>query len=291
MLASFTDLLPDAQVVGWGLGGGTSEFESVDLCDRQAVQRAVSSANPTHVLHLAAVSNVPESFRDPIKTWQTNVMGTAYLVESLALLDSHPSTIFVSTADVYGESFRLGKVDENSPLQPMNPYAASKAAGEMMIRQLVARGLPYVIARPFNHFGSEQARSFALPGFAHKVVVAVKTGKSEISVGNVSTQRDFLHVENVVSAYATILQNFEKLNGRTLNICSGVSRVIADVIDELIALAGARLVAKIDPELVRETDIPLVACDPSEALLELGWSPEFDMRKGLLELLEEARRG
>src|SRR5690606_8906197 len=98
-----------------------------DLRDANALHQAIALTRPTHVTHLAAITHIPTSFADPQLTWQTNVMASLNLMEALRRHAPDAFTLFVSSSEVYGASFKNGlPVDEQTACQPMNPYAASK---------------------------------------------------------------------------------------------------------------------------------------------------------------------
>ena len=103
----------------------------LDICDADTVNQLIKETQPSYIIHLAAISHVPTSFKDPIVTWQTNVMGTMNVLDAVTKYSDKTFVLFVSSSEVYGEAFKCGRaVSEQSPCLPMNPYAASKLAGE-----------------------------------------------------------------------------------------------------------------------------------------------------------------
>jgi GDP-4-dehydro-6-deoxy-D-mannose reductase len=102
------------------------DYQVMDISDRAQVETVIQRARPTHVVHLAAVSNVAVSFREPLLTWHTNVMGTLNLMEALKAHTPECFTLFVSSSEVYGESFKRGQLlDEDAACAPMNPLPAN----------------------------------------------------------------------------------------------------------------------------------------------------------------------
>ncbi|MEA9996739.1 GDP-mannose 4,6-dehydratase [Pseudomonas sp. 10B1] len=100
---------------------------TADIRNPQDLARAVAQAQPTHIVHLAAISHVPTSFREPLRTWQTNVMGSMNLLEAIRLHVPDAFVLFASSSEVYGAAFKSGQpVDEQTRCEPLNPYAASK---------------------------------------------------------------------------------------------------------------------------------------------------------------------
>ena len=208
----------------------------------------VEEFQPTHVLHLAAISNVPQSITDPITTWAVNTTGAINLFTVLEDITPHPKVISVSSSEVYGASFKHARVTEDTVLRPMNPYAASKAAIDAYVLQLISRGYPYVIARPFNHVGPGQSTKFVLASFAQQIAMA-ESVNGTVRVGNLNAERDFLHVTAVAAAYGKIFINYDDFRGSIINICSGTTHRIGDLLQDMVTLSNSTIQLKwIPPE-------------------------------------------
>ena len=181
-----------------------------------------------------------------------------------------------SSAEVYGSSFKEGNpVDENALLQPVNAYGAAKAAADIALSQMALSGMRVLRLRPFNHTGPGQSTQFAIPAFAAQIA-RIERGDQEpiIRVGDLHSRRDFLHVEDVVSAYAKTLLQFDSLpNGAAINIAAGEALALSDALKFLISRAGVKIDVAIDPQLLRPVDMPLVLGNPSRARNWLGWQP------------------
>ena len=262
--------------------------QPIDIRDRDALNSFVNDFTPTDVLHLAAVSNVPYALTSPQETWDVNATGAVNLFTALAALTDHPNVVSVSSSEVYGATFNDGPVDETSPLRPLNPYAASKAASDMYVLQLMARGLPYVVARPFNHVGVGQSEQFVLPSFAKQIARAEASG-APIEVGNLDAYRNFLTVESVADAYATILGDFARFSGHVVNICAHQSIRIESLLEELLNLSSHDITVIQRPDRLRAVEIHRADGIPSNLLLDAGWRPTFDQSQVLQQLLDHAR--
>ncbi len=145
------------------------------------------------VIHLAAISHVPTSFSQPLLTWQTNVLGTVNILEALYTNMHRKRLLFVSSSEVYGEAFKSNQpLAEDSPCQPMNPYAASKLAAELACQQYFKQGFKGLSPAPFNHIGPGQSEAFVTAAFA-KQIAAIEQGLQAptLHVGNLSASRDF----------------------------------------------------------------------------------------------------
>ena len=260
-----------------------------DIRDAAALEQAIAEAAPTHVVHLAAITNVPMSFKEPLLTWQTNVIGSVNLLQALRNQAPDAFVLFVSSSEVYGASFKQGiALREDSLCQPLNPYAASKLAAEAAFNEYFRQGQPGVIVRPFNHIGAQQSADFVTASFARQIAL-IEAGQQEptLKVGNLDASRDFLDVNDVCAAYVRLLQLSERGSDypRCFNICSGQPRKIRDILDEMLAMSSAEISVTQDPERMRPSDIPSATGD-SQAMREtIGWQPAINLHSTLEQLL------
>ena len=260
-----------------------------DIRDAAALEQAIAEVKPTHVVHLAAITNVPQSFKDPVLTWQTNVIGSVNLLQALRNQAPDAFVLFVSSSEVYGASFKQGiALSENSLCQPLNPYAASKLAAEAAFNEYFRQGQPGVIVRPFNHIGAQQSADFVTASFARQIAL-IEAGQQEpvLKVGNLDASRDFLDVSDVCAAYLQLLQLPERGGDypRCFNICSGQPRQIRSILDEMLAISSAQIQVTQDPERMRPSDIP-TATGSTQAMRDTtGWQPTTDLRETLQQLL------
>ncbi|BDM24257.1 GDP-mannose 4,6-dehydratase [Pseudomonas sp. LRP2-20] len=264
-------------------------YEVMDICDRTSVDAVIQRVRPTHLIHLAAVSNVAVSFKNPMLTWNTNVIGTLNLMESLKAHAPDCFTLFVSSSEVYGETFKRGELlEEDAACAPMNPYAASKLAAELAVTQYLRQGLSGVIVRPFNHIGPGQSADFVTASFARQIAL-IEAGLQPpvLKVGNLEASRDFLSVEDVCDAYARLVGvPVGRLEHRVYNISSGSSRKIRAVLDELLAHTTVPIEVQTDPERLRPSDIPVAAGSNRRILAELGWAPATPLAQTVESILD-----
>ncbi|MCK6531117.1 GDP-mannose 4,6-dehydratase [Myxococcota bacterium] len=258
-----------------------------DLTRRDDVESLVEGVGPSAVLHLAALSSVAQALRDPVTTHAVNHMGTVHLVHALEGRPGPPRFLFVSSAAVYG---RVGPdqvpIGEDAPIRPVDPYAASKAAAEHAVLQ-VARGggVGAVVARAFNHTGPGQSDAFVCSTFARQVA-AIRRGDRAPSmrVGDLSVRRDFTDVRDVARAYVDLLYGGEV--GGVYNVCSGVSRPIADLLADLLRLSGQDVDVQRDAARLRTVDLPDLRGDGGRFRERFGWQPPPLGDRALLDLLE-----
>ncbi len=273
--------------------GPANEYLRCDMHDAAAVAAAVKQTQPTHIVHLAAVSHVPTSFADPLLTWRTNVMASMHLLEAVRLHAPHAFVLFTSSSEVYGASFKQGvALDEQSPCKPMNPYSASKLAAESAFVEYFRQGMNGVIARPFNHIGAQQSAEFVTASFARQIA-QIEAGKQPpiLSVGNIEASRDFLDVRDVCEAYVHLLAlPTDREYPRLFNIASGIPRQIRAMLDVLLSMTDLRILVELDPQRLRPSDIP-VAIGNSELLRKVtGWQPNVPVEQTLGELMNFWRR-
>lgn len=265
-----------------------------DIRDADGIRQAVAQVRPSHVIHLAAVSHVPTSFQDPLGTWQTNVMGSMNLLEALRLEAPEAFVLFSSSSEVYGAAFKSGQeVDEYTRCQPLNPYAASKVAAESAFNEYFRQGLKGVIARPFNHIGAQQSPNFVTASFARQIAL-IEAGQQEpvLKVGNLEAKRDFLDVQDVCSAYLELLKLADSTQEypRCMNIASGRSLKIREVLDTLLSLSQASIQVAQDPERLRPSDIPVAIGNSTALTRSTGWQPQIPLQQTLHELLDYWRQ-
>lgn len=266
---------------------GTDEHIPLDLTDADNVRAVVELTRPELVFHLAAQSFVPASIDDPMTTFRVNVDGTAYLLE--ALRELRPRLLFVSSAEVYGRRPQEDMpLRETLPPRPANPYAASKAAGEALVLGWhQAYGIDAVVSRAFNHIGAGQDPRFAVAAFAQRLARIASGSERVLNVGNVESERDFLDVRDVVSAYIALADRGAP--GEIYNVCSGAAVKMREVLKRLVNIAGVPVEIREDPELLRGSEVMRSVGDPSKLKRTTGWSPKISLADSLREVYEEAR--
>jgi GDP-4-dehydro-6-deoxy-D-mannose reductase len=279
---------------GWTLDtlGGPGESPCLDVTDADSVSTWIKRTRPDIVVHLAAVAAVTASVKDPRLAWRVNMDGTLNVVLAMQghVPDAH--LLFVSSAEVYGDSLNAAApVNEDTLLRPVNPYAASKAAADILVRQSAMTGLSATVVRPFNHTGPGQSDAFAVPNFAGQIV-RIEAGLQPpvIEVGSLDDERDFLDVADVVDAYTLLLERRADPQARgVFNVASGVAVRIGDVLERLLGMARLRIEVRVDESRLRPAPIARVVGD-SGRLRALGWEPTRALNETLAAVLEDRRR-
>jgi len=270
----------------------TPDGVGLDVTNAEAVAAYIKATQPDIVVHLAAVAAVTTSVKAPRLAWDVNLGGTLNLV--LAMQEHAPQAhlLYVSSAEVYGASLKSGvPATEQTLLQPMNPYAASKAAADILVRQAAANGLSATVMRPFNHTGAGQSESFVAPSFAAQIA-RIEAGLQPpvLSVGSLDEERDFLDVHDVVRAYAMALDARTSMaTGEVFNVASGQAVRIGDLLERLLRQARVPIEVRIDPERLRRASIPRAVGDPARLRQTLNWVPNIDLNTTLIAVLDDQR--
>ena len=260
----------------------------LELTDSESVRRAVQFPYDA-VVHLAAVSSGAEATRDPGYAWTVNAAGTARIVEGLAEAKrtgrADPVALVVSTAEVYGVCAEPRPRRETDAVAPRSPYAASKAGAELAALEAWRRtGLRVVVARAFAHTGPGQDARFVVPAFAERLRFAKRIGAPVVKVGNLEPVREFLHVRDVVDAYARLL--VRGVAGETYNVASGDGISLAQLFDRLAALIGVHPIPEADPDLIRSGDIFHLVGDAGKLAAATGWAPRYSLDDTLRDVLD-----
>jgi GDP-4-dehydro-6-deoxy-D-mannose reductase len=192
--------------------------------------------------------------------------------------------LLVSTSEVYGRGEGRPR-RETDPAAPVSPYAASKLGAEVaMLEEWRRTGLRVVIARPFAHTGPGQDPRFVVPAFVQRLKLARRIGAPVVKVGNLEPVREFLHVKDVVDAYARLLVKGQP--GEIYNVASGQGVSLETLFGLLARLVGITPIAEADPELMRPTDIPHLVGDATKLRLATGWAPRSCLEETLKDVVD-----
>lgn len=259
----------------------------VDLVHPETLE-AWCSDPPDAVIHLAGQTFVPESFRDPSRTIQVNLLGTLNLLQALKRGGFNGTFLFVSSGDVYGQVAESAlPISEELAPKPRNPYAVSKVAAELLCQQWgYAEGWRVLVARPFNHIGPGQAADFVVPSMARQMVGrAAGERRVTLEVGDIDVTRDFLDVRDVVSAYFALLEGGR--SGEIYNVCSGVERSVREVILQMAELEGISVDLVQDAARMRPADQRRVVGCAEKLKKDTGWMPSISITKTLRSVLSD----
>ena len=273
------------------------QFEQVDICDADAVDRVVQSFKPDVIMHLAAESHVDRSIDGPAEFIETNVCGTFALLDvALRYFRSlspgaRDSFRFhhISTDEVFGSLGADGYFHEDSPYQPNSPYSASKAASDHLVRAWHHTfGLPVVMSNCSNNYGSYQFPEKLIP----LTILNCLEGKPLPVYGTGENVRDWLYVDDHVNALMLVAERGAP--GRSYNVGGNnewtniaVVKAICALMDEF---APDPKIGKRESLISFVTDRPghdmRYAIDASRIGKELGWTPRETMETGLRKTVQ-----
>ena len=270
------------EVIGPGDGPDNPE---IDITDRSAITVAMADAGPDVVYHLAAQADVAGSWIDPVETMRVNIEGTLNVLDAARVVGAS-RVLAVTSADVYGRVSEADlPLDESAPLRPVSPYAASKAAADMLCLQAtLGHGLDVIRVRSFNHLGPRQSDKFVTSALASRIVANERSGGDVVRVGNLEARRDFTDVRDVVRAYRLLMTM--GVAGDVYHVCTGVDRPIQALAEMLVARANSAMRLETDPELLRPVDLGALRGDPSKIQRATGWTAEIPIDRTLNDILE-----
>lgn len=240
----------------------------VSLLDAEAVRENVLKIQPHAVIHLAAIAFVAHG--DVEAVYRTNIVGTRNLLAALAELSVPPLSLLASSAHVYGNVDTGNPIDEQLDPHPASDYAVSKLAMEYMAKTWSGK-LPITILRPFNYTGVGQHGNFLIP----KIVDHFRRGDRHIELGNIDVGREFMDVRAVAWSYRRLVDIGEA--NALMNICTGVSHTLTDVLAMMEIIAGYRIEVSVNPAFVRPNEVRRLTGDNARLRSRLGELPRHEL--------------
>jgi GDP-4-dehydro-6-deoxy-D-mannose reductase len=265
-------------------------LHTANILDAPTIKSLITEIRPARVIHLAGQAFVPTSLQDPIGTFQANIFGGLSVLEAVRGLMSSGAgscpVLIVSTGEVYGKvkSPDLLPIGEEVPLDPNNPYAASKASIDLLARQYAAHfGVDVTIVRPFNHVGPRQSPVFVCSEFG-KQFAEIATGMRPpvIRAGNLEARRDFTDVRDVVRAYWLLFDR--RSSDIVFNVCSGRAVQIVEILSLFKEISGLNVEVVAAQERLRSYDVPLVVGNYERLHRATGWTPTIPLRQTLADV-------
>ena len=265
-----------------------ARLEPCDLAhiDEPSLVAWLDRKQPQAIYHLAAQSNPQRSLANPRETWAQNLGGTLNLLESVAKTGLKPRIVLVGSGVSYGNPAPEHlPVDETCPLLPNNPYAASKAAADLLgIQHHLTHGAEIMIARPFNHSGPRQSDQYVRASLARQVA-EVEAGRSPaVEHGNLAIVRDFTDVRDLVKAYRLLILKGHP--GLVYNLGTGRDLSLQQMLEILISLARTSIPTHANPARMRAVDLPRLLANASRLTQHTGWTPQLSIETTLADMLQ-----
>jgi UDP-glucose 4-epimerase len=258
-----------------------AQLHELDIRDGPALERAVTRIAPEVVVHLAAMHFIPAVDGAPELAWDVNVNGTQTLLDALA---QHPPELllFASTAAVYPD--RRGPIDETCEPGPPDLYGRTKLAGEQLVAAFAARtGTRCVAARIFNVIGRRETNPHVVP----EIIGQLRLGSTSVRLGNLEPRRDYTDVADVAAALHRLTE-LPPGAATTLNVGSGRSVSVAELVQACGQLLGRPIDVEVEPGRLRKTDRVELVADSRLLRQTTGWEPLRSLPETLRELLNEA---
>jgi NAD dependent epimerase/dehydratase len=250
-----------------------------DLANPEAVAGAMEGRDA--VFHLGALIPIPYSYRHSREFVEANVVGTLNVLE--AARRSEPVRIVhTSTSEVYGTAQSI-PIDEDHPLHPQSPYAATKVAADQLALSFQRSfGTPVVIARPFNTYGPRQSARAVIP-----TIVTQALTREVIELGATSPIRDFTFVEDTVQGLMRCAPA-EGVEGEVINLGTGTEVSIGEVAERILRLLGREVPVSLDEERLRppDSEVERLLAATEKAKRLLGWEARIDLDEGLRRTIE-----
>jgi UDP-glucose 4-epimerase len=258
------------------VGSDYVEGDVLDAAARDAAMRGCDA-----VLHLAALVSVPESIREPYRAFELNSHGTVGVLETARSLGIR-RVVLASTSAIYGNM--PGHKHEDSPIDPLTPYAESKLMAERACQNYaLVYGMSIVRLRYFNVYGPRQRADSPYSGVLARWFAAIQAGQPCGVYGDGEQTRDFVHVRDVAAANAHMLaHNLAEGACPLFIVASGQSVTLNTVLARIGDALGKPVAVNYGPP--RDGDIRLSSADPAR-LIATGWRPQVALADGIAELV------
>jgi len=267
------------------------QYLQLNLMDKAALSNVLKDFMPDYVVHLASVSSVSKSWKEPVESFQNNTNIFLNLIESIRELNIKTRILSVGSSEEYGEySESEMPLKEHYELHPNNPYSVARVAQELL-SSLYAKsyGLDIVITRSFNHIGPRQKDIFVIPSFVKQLVdIADNSQAGVINVGNIEVVRDFLDVRDVVEIYYNLL--FKGISGEVYNVCSGKGLKLKEIIAMIVSLLNIDVHINVDKTRVRPNETMVITGDNSKIKACTGWEQRFSLEQTLSDMIDFQRK-
>lgn len=260
-------------------------FVQLDITNQKQIEEVLNEHAPDALINMAGQADVGLSWKIPQKTIELNTIGSVNILEAVKKNNNNIRIVFAGSSDEYGFLGEKGSnVTEDFELKPLTPYAISKVAQEKMaLLYFKNYKMNICLARCFTLSGPGQSKGFVITDFSSGIV-DVENGKCDfLSVGNLESARDFLHVKDAARAYRLIVE--KGVSGEVYNISSGKTYKLQEVLNKLVSMSNKAIAIKQDPLKMRPSDTPVICGNNSKLKDHTGWEPEHDIDSILFDTL------
>jgi len=250
-----------------------------DLSGSKSLERILVEYEIESVIHLAAQTIVPIANKNPLSTFESNIAGTWNLLEACRTIKSIQSIVIASSDKAYGDARGLA-YKEDMPLKAVYPYDVSKACADMIsVSYAKTFEMPIAITRCGNFFGGGDVNwNRIIPGTIRSVI----RGKSPVIRSDGTLVRDYIYVEDAVSAYMTLTKALTvnpKLSGEAFNFSNETQCNVLEITNKIINILGSDRKPIIQGH--NHGEIQVQHLDSSKATKILHWTPKYGLEEGL----------
>lgn len=266
---------------------GRASLHAVDLLDRTATEDLLRDLDPKWIFHLAGYANTAKSYGEPEKAWESNLQATDRLYDAIARSGYRPRVLFTSTGLVYGNPSGGDQLcSESDLIAPAGPYAASKAAADLLSAQVTFHlGLDVIRVRCFNQIGPRQSADYATANFARQIALIERGSQPAImETGDLSSQRDLTDVRDMVRAFVLLMER--GLSGEAYNAGSGIALSMQTVLDRMLALARTPIEVRQRSDPARLAETAVSRANVKKIRDATDWQPEYTLDQSLADVLD-----
>jgi nucleoside-diphosphate-sugar epimerase len=263
------------------------EIAAVDITDYQAVSSHLGSFAPDIIFHLAAQSLPNQSWQNPARTYEVNVIGAINLLEAVRHLPKIAKVLVAGSSAEYADPIDGQPITEDASTQPNSPYGSSKLAADQLVQLYVRRyNLDLVRFRPFFLVGPRKTGDVS-SDFARRIVAIERGAEPVMRVGSLDVVRDIIDVRDGVSGMLCVAERGRR--GEVYNICGGKGVRIGEILESYRRRAKVPFSISSDSALHRSLEQMIKVGDPHK-LRALGWKPMFELETTFQSILDYWRQ-
>jgi len=287
------------QAKGWKVIGGYGAPESsavlrlpnvrfvqCDLRRRHLVEQLLRKHEPTHIFHLGAQSLPALSWKDPVSTFESNIMGSLNVFEAVRHMKRPPVVVAACSSAEYGHVRPSDvPVPEEYPLRPLHPYGISKVCLDLLTQAYFLNyKIPTVTLRLFNTTGPGKTNDAASDFVRQLVRVRKGLQPPVIEVGNLKPRRAFLDINDTVRGF--YLAALKGKPGETYNLCAATTQQVGELLHMAIRLSGAKVTIRPAAHLIRSSDEKIIFGSTKKVHRDTGWKPLRSLEQTLVSMLK-----
>ncbi len=261
----------------------------LNLLNYNKLKKNIDKIKPDLIYHLASDANVRGSFDNPIKNSKNNNLITINLLEAARYQKKKPLLIICSSSEVYGNVPKKEMpIKENQIINPINPYAATKAYQDI-ISQVYFKSfkMNIIITRMFSYTNARRRNLFQT-NFAMQIAEIEKKKRKFLFHGNLKSKRTFVDIYDAMEAYWLAAKKGKI--GEIYNIAGSDTISVGKYLEKLISLSNSRIHKKLDKKLLRPVDIDLQIANTKKFMLHTNWKPSVSFETSVQNLLNECRQ-